>query len=542
VEARCFEFCGRNKQTLFGTLDENNAEYYDEQIRQFESNSEDTTELLKQQVSMIKPTLGTLNITLADRVYNDKLVRDGLTNIQTYLDSLSSETARKLSIFEAKFLIEKHITQVNNTLTLLQRNVDLLLDSVLHAQAGNVQPQLVPPKLLLESLRENQASFPRDTILPFALSPDSTSLVYKVCDVTVYVQNGRLSYIVSVPLIDKGEFKAYYLVPIPIPVGKDKLVYIRTEKPVLCVDKSRQYYYFSSIPELQYYKEISKHNYVCKQDKPLLSNLTQEECAVRILKEQRVLPSSCEVHYVQVNHTVWTQISTNNWVYFVPKRDSMTILCADQDPIHVPLKGAGKLSIDPNCKGYSRAALLQPLPTARINASSAKEHRLAQIQLHNECCEELGTRVNISKINLNLNFRQTVSHADDLRYAGIKVRDLEKHVLEHEWKEKHLAFHHGYSTVFYILLALVVLYIVIRLILCLKSKGTCRKVAGAFKFHSAPNAPSGNVVNINIKTSNESLALAPETVPLRDLPTSGNKNAESETRTARRLRSACSYF
>ena len=102
---------------------------------------------------MIKSTLGALNITLADVAFNDKLVRDGLTDIQTYLDSLSSETARKRSIFEAKFLVEKHITQVNNALTLLQRNVDLLLDSVLHAQAGKVQLQLVPPQLLLESLK-----------------------------------------------------------------------------------------------------------------------------------------------------------------------------------------------------------------------------------------------------------------------------------------------------------------------------------------------------------------------------------------------------
>jgi len=117
---------------------------------------------------------------------------------------------------------------------------------------------------------------------------------------------------------------------------------------------------------------------------------------------------------------------------YCPRRDSMTILCADRDPVDVPLKGAGRLSIDPNCKGYSRTALLQPLHTVRVNASSIKEHRPAQIQLHNECCEELGTRVNISNINLNLNFRQTDSHADDLSYAGINVRDLEKHVLEHD--------------------------------------------------------------------------------------------------------------
>jgi len=118
-------------------------------------------------------------------------------------------------------MTEEHTTQVNNAITLLQRNVDLLLDSVLHAQTGKVQPQLVPPKLLSESLRESQASFPGDTILPFALSADSTSLVYKVCDVLVYMQNGRLSYTVRMPLIDKGKFKAHYLKPIPIPINKD---------------------------------------------------------------------------------------------------------------------------------------------------------------------------------------------------------------------------------------------------------------------------------------------------------------------------------
>jgi len=38
-------------------------------------------------------------------------VKQGLVDIQTYLDSLSSETAGKLTIFEAKFMTEKHITQ-----------------------------------------------------------------------------------------------------------------------------------------------------------------------------------------------------------------------------------------------------------------------------------------------------------------------------------------------------------------------------------------------------------------------------------------------
>lgn len=59
----------------------------------------------------------------------------------------------------------------------------------------------------------------------------------------------------------------------------------------------------------------------------------------------------------------------------------------------------------------------------------------------NECSEELGTRVNLSKLHLNLNFQETISHADDLRYAWVKVRELEKHILEHEWQEKKTQLH-----------------------------------------------------------------------------------------------------
>ena len=398
-------FVGEISKVLFGTLDENYADYYDEKILNFERNSEDTTDLLKQQVYVIKSTLGALNDTLADMEHNDKLVRKGLSNIQTYLDTLSSETACKLDIFEAKFMIEKHITQVKNALTILQRNIDLVLDSVLHAQSGNIQPQIVPHKLLLESLKESQSFFPRDTILPFPLSKDASSIIYKVCEMQVYIRNNRLSYVVSVPLVDKGEFKAYHLVPVPIPVNKEKLIYIGTARSILCVDRTRQYYYFSSDLELQKCKEPTKHRYVCKQDKPLLSSLAQEECAVRLLKVWKPLPDSCEVHFVKLTHTVGTRVNDSEWIYYAPGTDSMTVLCNDRDPVDILLKGAGKLVIDSTCKGYSKAALLQPMRSLLANSSNNRDSQLIQVKLHNECCEELGTRLKLSTLNLDLNFR-----------------------------------------------------------------------------------------------------------------------------------------
>lgn len=72
---------------------------------------------------------------------------------------------------------------------------------------------------------------------------------------------------------------------------------------------------------------------MCKQNKPFLSSLVQEECAVQLLQVRRSIPQSCEVSVVKLTNTVWTQVSDNEWVYYVPGRESMTVLCADQDPI-----------------------------------------------------------------------------------------------------------------------------------------------------------------------------------------------------------------
>jgi hypothetical protein len=88
--------------------------------------------------------------------------------------------------------------------------------------------------------------------------------------VQVYVRNGRLSYVVSVPLVNKGEFKVYYPVPIPVPVNTDKLVYVKVEKSILCVDQTRHYYYFSTERELDKCKKLLKQKYVCKLSKPFL--------------------------------------------------------------------------------------------------------------------------------------------------------------------------------------------------------------------------------------------------------------------------------
>jgi hypothetical protein len=81
----------------------------------------------------------------------------------------------------------------------------------------------------------------------------------------------------------------------------------------------------------------------------------------------------------------------------------------------------------------------------------------------------------------------------------------------------------------------------------MKSKGLCWRIAGALKIHPVTEANpgvsgSGNVVNINIKTSNERIALASEDMLLCYLPPTDTKSVDSDARASRHLRSSRSNF
>jgi hypothetical protein len=63
---------------LFGTMDEDNAKYFIDQIKLFEQNSEDMNTLLKQQLFVARSSLRAVNDTLADAEYNESLLKEGI--------------------------------------------------------------------------------------------------------------------------------------------------------------------------------------------------------------------------------------------------------------------------------------------------------------------------------------------------------------------------------------------------------------------------------------------------------------------------------
>ena len=273
-------------------------------------------------------------------------------------------------------------------------------------------------------------------------------------------------------------------------------------------------------------------SYVCKQNQPLLSSHLHENCIVSLLQPGRSDPPSCDKRVVEIFNSVWTQLANNEWIYFVPKSEGITILCRDKPTVDITVSGIGKLGIYTDCKSFGKSALFQTHSILKMGSSCYVSDFFTPVHLEYDCCKGLNEKVNISTINVNTSFKHVVSHLGDLKIASRRIADVEHMIKEQEWKQLHTSSHNTHSAPVYVCLLLLTLYILYKLYNCFKNRTRCMK-------DITDTNGSGNVVNTKIHTSNERLAMAQEDVPLREL---NSQDPEITPRRSKRLRTSKSCF
>jgi hypothetical protein len=68
---------------------------------------------------------------------------------------------------------------------------------------------------------------------------------------------------------------------------------------------------------------------------------------------------SCDKRVVEISNLVWTQLTNNIYINFVPSSKSITVRCVGKPPVNVIVSAIGKLQICGNCKGFGKSALFQ---------------------------------------------------------------------------------------------------------------------------------------------------------------------------------------
>jgi hypothetical protein len=210
----------------------------------------------------VQATLGTVNETLSDVVYNEDRLREGLTRLQQYVNTMVVQYGNATNSLSVKLEVKEHISTALDATSVVQRNLDLIVDSIRKAQKGILQPLTVTPGLLFNAITRSSPAFPQDAVLPIPLSKDSIHLLYQICDVHVFMRRRMLVYVLAIPLVSKGHFDVLNVIPLPVVIGDKNLVYVNVEKGMLYVDRARQFYFMMDESEWKLCKTIGR-NFMC---------------------------------------------------------------------------------------------------------------------------------------------------------------------------------------------------------------------------------------------------------------------------------------
>jgi hypothetical protein len=235
-----FNFVGKISKTLFGTMDDDDAQFYHDQIERLEQGTTTLTQLGKRQLIIVKSTLCAFNETLTDIEYNEKKTREGLSQLQAYVATVGSKIENATYLLSLKVTIGYHIAKALDASHVIQRTLDILVHSIADAQKGSLPPRVISPTLLLDTLKSSSPLFPADSTLPFPLGKDYLHSMYQLSDVRLYTYKERLGYVISVPLVHKRTFTVLRMIPIPVPVNREHFLYIDVRDSVLCLDRARR--------------------------------------------------------------------------------------------------------------------------------------------------------------------------------------------------------------------------------------------------------------------------------------------------------------
>jgi hypothetical protein len=105
--------------------------------------------------------------------------------------------------------------------------------------------------------------------------------------------------------VNKGNFRILKMIPIPVTLKPNMLLYTETVESILCLDQARQFYLMLTEDNV---KERILAPVCASRINPRCLAIPKS-CAVKRLQSR----DSCETRTVQLSSAVWIQLLSNEW-------------------------------------------------------------------------------------------------------------------------------------------------------------------------------------------------------------------------------------
>jgi len=189
--------------------------------------------------------------------------------------------------------------------------------------------------------------------------------------VIIFSQDTYFLYILQIPLLQPTVYQLYKLQPFHIRQQENVFVYIATKKDFIFTDAMRHKYGKMTYHGLQACFTSKALSYVCKENVPILTYITNEDCESTLIRPSTIsIPNNvCGERLIYLEHTYWIPLYlSNEWLYVAPKIEFFTVLCGSVKS-QLNLHSRGRLFLPPRSKGDATQSTIYALSTLVRNNS-----------------------------------------------------------------------------------------------------------------------------------------------------------------------------
>jgi len=111
-----------------------------DKITHLEQEQANCLKLSKEQIVVLKRTLKAVNRTLNDVSHNEEILVKGLSEIKKHIIEEDGQLNKVLGYTSMLITLREHAVQLDGAFEELQEQYSVLLQAVLHAQRGILQP------------------------------------------------------------------------------------------------------------------------------------------------------------------------------------------------------------------------------------------------------------------------------------------------------------------------------------------------------------------------------------------------------------------
>lgn len=338
-----FGFIGTISKTLFGTLNTDDAAYFNHHINQLHQSEKKMAIIVRDQTHIVRSELHDMTNRLDEL---EKRHRENWKNVSKAWEKAISPIIHIQNLIQWK-------NSMDNIADTYLSSLRAIVDAIHFIKIGLLHPELLNPttiELIVKSFVESHQQY----LFPISLDEIHSGALLKISRLATAYHDKKIIIVMHIPLLEPTKFIIYKLHPLPIPqvIGNNTqgAAYVQPRASHIIISRDMDKYALVQENDFPRCQHLEKYE-ICSPNYPIFETTAHLNCELILLTDGgQESYRDCEIKIIKKQTPYWKQLdSMSGWLFSVPQPERVQILCDNETAIATEVNGTGILNLRPGC-------------------------------------------------------------------------------------------------------------------------------------------------------------------------------------------------